>query len=189
MHTILQAHLEDMLIVNTILIIFTALMIWAAISDIRHYILSNKLCLSVALLYPFFIGALFINNALPEIQYIAYSVGISLIIFIILLTLFAYGLIGGGDVKLIPAVTLWAGPALTLKFLLITILCGGIVALLIICFQYIRKYPTKAKSSEKINFSMSKSSESENMKNNIPYGIGISAGGLYVAFELFQALN
>ena len=164
-------------------------MVWAAISDIRHYIISNKLCLSVTSLYPLFIGALFINNTPPEIQYIGYSIGISLIIFTILLAFFAYGLIGGGDVKMIPGVALWAGPALILKFLLITTICGGIVALLIICFQYIKKYLTKAKSSEKINFSMSKSSESKNMENNIPYGIGISAGGLYVAFELFHALN
>jgi len=177
------------LLFNLILLIFSCLMIWAAVSDIRYYILSNKLCLTVALLYPVFIASLYFGGSLPPLDYIAWSVGISLIIFALLVALFVFGLIGGGDVKLIPAVTLWAGPAFTLKFLLITTVCGGIVALLTISFQYIKKYLYRGKSSEKINFSMTNSAESENEENNIPYGIGISAGGLFVAFELFQALN
>ena len=164
-------------------------MIWAALSDVRKYILSNRLCLSVVLLYPIFITSLYINGTPPTLGYIAYSVGIALVIFSVLVALFAYGYIGGGDVKLIPGVALWAGPNLAINFLLITTLCGGLVAILIISFQYLKKYLTKEKSSENINLSMSKSPQSKNEENIIPYGFGISTGGLYVAFELFQALN
>lgn len=177
------------MITNSILILFAGLMIWAAISDIRFYILSNKLCISVALLYPVFIISLYLGGSPPSFAYLGWSVGIAFGIFAFLVALFAFGLLGGGDVKLIPGVALWAGPALTLKFLLITTLCGGLVAILIISFRYIKKYLTKDKSSENINFSMSQSSQSQNEENNIPYGIGISAGGLYVAVELFQVLN
>ena len=164
-------------------------MIWAALSDVRKYILSNRLCLSVVLLYPIFITSLYVNGTPPTLEYIAYSVGIALVIFSVLVALFAYGYIGGGDVKLIPGVALWAGPSLIVNFLLITTLCGGLIAVLIISFQYVKKYLTKEKSSENINLSMSQSSQSKNEENNIPYGIGISTGGLYVAFKLFQALN
>ena len=164
-------------------------MIWAALSDVRKYILSNRLCLSVVLLYPIFITSLYVNGTPPTLEYIAYSVGIALVIFSVLVALFAYGYIGGGDVKLIPGVALWAGPSLIVNFLLITTLCGGLIAVLIISFQYVKKYLTKDKSSENINLSMSQSSQSKNEENNIPYGIGISTGGLYVAFKLFQALN
>ncbi len=177
------------MIANFILILFCCLMVWAVISDIRFFILSNKLCLSVALLYPIFIVLLYINGTPLALEYIGWSVAISLTIFALLVTLFAFGYIGGGDVKLIPAIALWAGPAYTLKFLLITTICGGIVALLILGSQYIKKYPLGTKSSEKINLSVSKSAESEDEEKNIPYGIGIAAGGLYIAFELFQALN
>jgi len=162
-------------------------MIWAVISDIRFFILSNKLCLSVALLYPIFIASAYLAGTPLPLDYIAWSIGISLAIFAFLVALFALGYIGGGDVKLIPAIALWAGPAYTLKFLLITTICGGAVALAIL--KYIKKYSFSDKSSEKINFSVSKSAESENEENSIPYGIGIAVGGLYVAFELFQALN
>ena len=103
--------------------------------------------------------------------------------------LFARGYIGGGDVKLIPAIALWAGPSRILEFILITTICGGLLALLIISFRYLKNYISLHKSSEKINFSMSESAESDHEENNIPYGVGISIGGLYIAYQLFQALN
>ena len=138
-------------------------MIWAALSDVRKYILSNRLCLSVVLLYPIFITSLYINGTPPTLGYIAYSVGIALVIFSVLVALFAYGYIGGGDVKLIPGVALWAGPNLAINFLLITTLCGGLVAILIISFQYLKKYLTKEKSSE----NKKKKKRSKSSKENI----------------------
>jgi len=164
-------------------------MIWAAISDFRFFILSNKLCLSVLALYPLFILSLYFDGRAPDTEYILFSIGISIALFFVLLVLFARGIMGGGDVKLIPVVALWAGPDMTLIFLLITMLSGGLIALLTISFQYIKKTRTNSKSSENINFSMSQSSILENKDKNIPYGIGISAGGLFVALNLFKALN
>jgi prepilin peptidase CpaA len=46
--------------------------------------------------------------------------------------LFSRGLIGGGDVKLIAAATLWAGPAATLSLLVLTGLLGGLLCLLLL---------------------------------------------------------
>lgn len=174
---------------NIILTIFCCLMVWAAISDIRFFILSNRLCLSVAILYPVFIASLYFSGYQITLGSIGWSIGISLLIFSFLVFLFARGYIGGGDVKLIPAIALWAGPSRILEFLLITTIFGGLVALLIISFRYLKNYISLHKSSEKINFSMSESAESEHEENNIPYGVGISIGGLYVAYRLFQALN
>lgn len=176
------------LYVNAILTLFIVLMIWGAISDIRKYILSNKLCLSVTLLYPVFLISLYMNDTALSLEYIGYSVAIALLLFFILLALFAFGLIGGGDAKYIPAISLWAGPVLTIKFLLITTVCGGVVSLVYLCLFYI-KGRFKSKSSDKINFSMPLSKKFKNEENNIPYGVAISAGGIYVAFELFKALN
>ena len=126
---------------------------------------------------------------MPDYSYIAYSFGIAILIFIILATLFAFNLIGGGDVKLIPAVALWAGPALTIKFLLITMICGGLVSLIYIAIRYFNKRAFKSKSSENVNYFVSESSELEKEENNIPYGIAISIGGLVIAYDLYRALN
>ncbi|MEZ5758328.1 MAG: prepilin peptidase [Emcibacteraceae bacterium] len=174
---------------NLIITIFCCLMIWAAVSDIRYFILSNRLCLSVALLYPIFIAALYFDGFQVTLVSIGWSIGISILIFSFLVFLFARGYIGGGDVKLIPAIALWAGPSLILEFLLITTIFGGLLALLIISFRYLKNYTSQHKSSEKINFSMSELAELDHEENNIPYGVGISIGGLYVAYRLFQALN
>mgnify|MGYP000153256818 CR=1 FL=1 len=164
-------------------------MIWGAISDIRFFILSNKLCLSVALLYPVFVASLYINGTPLTYEYIGWSVGISLLIFAFLVTLFAFGYLGGGDVKLIPAIILWAGPAYTLEFLLITTVLGGVVSIMMLGINYLKSFNIPSKSSENINYSVSRLTESKNEEKHIPYGIGISAGGLYIAYEIFQALN
>ncbi|MEQ9361417.1 MAG: hypothetical protein RLO05_06905, partial [Rhodospirillales bacterium] len=43
--------------------------------------------------------------------------------------LFAMGAFGGGDVKLMAAVSLWVGPSACLDFILVTALFGGAIAL------------------------------------------------------------
>lgn len=177
------------MIVNIVLIVFCLLLIWGIISDIKDYILSNKLCLSVTFLYFIFLGALYINGTFPPFSYILYSIGIAAVVFIVLAALFALNLIGGGDVKLIPAVTLWAGPNLTLKFLLITTICGGIVSIGMLAIKYFKKTLFQPKSSENVNYFVPESSELENEGNNIPYGIAISIGGLAIAYDLYRAIN
>ena len=163
-------------------------MLWGTISDIRFYILSNKLCLSVIALYPIFLISLYIDGSLPNWEYIGYSIAISLTALFLLILLFARGLIGGGDVKLIPAVLLWAGPAYFLKFLLITTISGGLLSLAFMVIFFIKKRNCP-QSSENINLSMSKSEELDRQERKIPYGVAISAGGLYVAYQLYIALS
>jgi prepilin peptidase CpaA len=46
--------------------------------------------------------------------------------------LFARGYLGGGDVKLLSAATLWAGPAGTPSLLLLTGVLGGVLALFLL---------------------------------------------------------
>lgn len=176
------------MLVNLTLLLFAFMMLWAALSDIKYYILSNKLCLAVALLYPIFIATLYFNGTPLSSAYIGYSIGIAFVLFIALAVLFALGLLGGGDVKFIPAVILWAGPTHSLKFLLITALSGGVISMIYLSLFYIKSL-NATKSSEKINFSVSMSTVSKNEENKIPYGVAISIGGLYVAFEIYKALN
>lgn len=157
-------------------------MFWAAYSDLTSYTLSNKLCLFVTLLYPLFLFATYFDGHEIIWQNILISIGIAAILFIIGAALFAINVIGGGDVKLIPAVALWAGPAYLLNYLFITALIGGIIAALILARKRIKasKY---FKSSENINLPMAKQEESA-----VPYGAGIAGGGLYVAFQLYSTL-
>jgi len=119
------------------------------------------------------------------------ALAISGLIFIICAGLFALNMMGGGDVKLIPAVALWAGSlpnaaqptALILNFLFITALVGGLIAAFILLKNRLKtsKY---YHSSDNLNVPRSKKGT-----NAVPYGVGIAFGGLYVAFHLASALN
>jgi len=171
------------LLTITVLSIFCLLMVRAAYSDLTSFTLSNRLCLSVALLYPVFLFALYLDGHGLVWPDILLSLAIAAVIFILLATLFAFNVMGGGDVKLIPAVALWAGPGHMLGYLFIMALLGGVIAAMILARNRIKasKY---LKSSEIINLSMAQQEESA-----VPYGAGIAGGGLYVAYELFSTFT
>lgn len=167
------------------------MMIWAAISDLKSYTLSNRLCLSVALLYPAYLLSLYFSGTPLPWSQIGLTFAIAALIFAVCAGLFALNLMGGGDVKLIPAVSLWAGSlsnaahpsTLIIHYLFITALLGGVIAALILAKNHIKasKYYN---SSDNLNVPKSKRGVSA-----VPYGVGIASGGLYVAFHLASALN
>lgn len=163
----------------SILVLFSLLMGWAVYSDLISFTLSNRLCLVTTMLYPLYLGATYVDGYGLPVNDIIISVVISAVIFGICVGFFALNMMGGGDVKLIPAVALWAGAAHILNYLFITSVVGGLVASAIIVKNRIKtsKY---FKSSVNINFSVQKEGESA-----VPYGVGIAIGGLYVAFQLF----
>tara|TARA_R110002072_G_scaffold232567_3_gene390037 strand:- start:699 stop:1238 length:540 start_codon:yes stop_codon:yes gene_type:complete len=171
--------------VLTIIVIalFVILMFWAAYSDLTSYTLSNKLCLSVALLYPIYLLSRYLDGQMLPWFTVLLALGIAALIFIIFAVLFALNIMGGGDVKLIPAVALWAGPAYSLQFLFLMALIGGGIAAVILLKNRLKasKY---YKSSENINLSVAEKNESA-----VPYGVGIAGGGIYVAYHLATTLN
>ena len=90
----------------------------------------NRLTAGLALLYPIYVLVSPAPVAWPA------ALGIAAVVFLIGLGLFAGDLIGGGDVKLIAALSLWAGPEHFVWFMLVTTLTGG--ALSLICLWYRR---------------------------------------------------
>ena len=162
-----------------ILILFSLLMGRAAYTDLASLTLSNKLCLATALLYPIYLFAIYVDGQGLPMRDILISLAIASVIFMVCVGFFALNIMGGGDVKLIPAVALWAGTAHILSYLLIASLIGGVFAAAIIVKNRIKasKY---YKSSVNINLSVAEEKESA-----VPYGVGIAVGGLYVAYQLF----
>ena len=105
--------------------------------------------------------------------------------------LFALNMIGGGDVKLIAAISFWAGLAYVAEFLVIMALSGGVLALF-----YFLKNHNRVDPEVKPEVIINKSSESsatmtfgENKQTikgtHIPYGLAISVAGLFVVVKLF----
>lgn len=156
-------------------------MAMAALGDIRHYRIPNKLCAAVAagalalMVVEALLGAEARLYADP-VRQLWTSLIIAAVIFAGSTGLFAAGVMGGGDVKLLTATTLWAGPQLALPFLFITALVGGVVSLVVLVRT---KWAKAQETSPNLN-SLDTTIEAP----KVPYGLGIAAGGLYTALHL-----
>lgn len=105
------------------LALFTGLLGLAALTDLQEYRIPNSVTLAIAALFP-------VYALLPEADVaVVGSVGLAAAVLAGGTALFALGAFGGGDVKLMAAVSLWVGPAAFLDFLLVTALVGGAMAL------------------------------------------------------------
>ena len=119
------------MITDTIrLLLFPALMAFAASSDLFTMTISNRL--SLALAGGFFLLALITGMSLAALgMHLAAAALVLAIAFIF----FARGWIGGGDAKLVAATALWFGFAHLLDYLLYASLFGGALTLLLLQFR------------------------------------------------------
>ena len=86
---------------------FVALMIAAAVGDFRRLVIPNRLVLALCVLWPPYIAA----TGAVSLATIPASIFAAAAVLAIGAVLFARGLLGGSDVKLLAAASLWAGPS------------------------------------------------------------------------------
>lgn len=101
------------------LVLLAAVMVW----DLRWRLIPDWTGGGLALLY--------LAPALWSGQWplLAGHVAVAVAAFLTAAVLFRLGWMGGGDVKLIGALALWAGPAGIVEFMVLTSLAGGVVSL------------------------------------------------------------
>jgi prepilin peptidase CpaA len=147
--------------VSDLLVLFlAAALVVAAIGDIRSRTIPNWLTLGIALAaIPFWVLA-----DLPLWPEVALRIGIALFVFAIFAAAFAAGLMGGGDVKLLAALTLWLPPGAVMLLIVIMSLAGGALTLAMLIRHKL------AKASGQLE---------------IPYGVAIAFGGLWLIGERF----
>ena len=135
------------------LALLCALLVVAAVGDARSYIISNRLNGAIALLaIPWWLTAA--NLAWPMLgMQAALAVGV----FVVLLGLFAAGVMGGGDVKLLAALALWLPPVPFAEMFMIIAIFGGLLTAGFVVAHRLRRREGQPE---------------------IPYGIAISAGAL-----------
>lgn len=136
---------------------------WAAVSDIRHYIIPNTAPIIIVIAFVFV-------ACLMPMQFLTGGLLTSLVIFIIGAFFFARGWMGGGDVKLLAAVSLWAGPSFLSIFAVVTGLSGAILAAIML--SPLRRYMPMA-SADALTMTGP-------AQEPMPYGVAIAAGGLFV---------
>jgi len=149
------------------LLLFPALMAFAAWSDLFTMTISNRI--SLILVGGFFVLAVWSGMPLAQI---GMHVAAALAVLVVTFAFFARGWIGGGDAKLAAATALWLGFDQLLNYLTIASLLGGVLTLLILRF---RLMPLPAMLADQ-----EWAKRLHRMDSGVPYGIALAIAALMV---------
>lgn len=155
---------------------FALLLLWGATSDLQSFLIPNRVSLAVALLYP-----AYVLTAPHPVDWLA-GCGAATVVFLVGAVAFARGWFGGGDVKLLAAAALWAGPGLLPSLLLVTGAAGGLLGLIVLAQPVMARWRPGRLGLAGPAVEMGKGNSG--LQTKIPYGVAIAAGGLFVAVQL-----
>ena len=145
---------------DLLLVALAAILVAAAVIDVRTFTISNRLNLTVALLAPVYWASV----ALSPWPDMAVQIAAAATVFVLFACAFYAGMMGGGDVKLAAALALWFSPFATVKFLVLTSLAGGVLTLAVLVWHRARNHEGRPE---------------------IPYGVAIAFGGLAILTQRF----
>ena len=149
------------------LLLFPALMAFAASSDLLTMTISNRVSLILA--GSFFVLAFWSGMPLATI---GMHVAAGLTVLVVTFIFFARGWIGGGDAKLAAATALWLGFEQLLNYLTIASLLGGVLTLMIMRFR-LMPLPALLANQEWAQ-------RLHRMDAGVPYGIALAFAALTV---------
>jgi len=150
-----------------LLLIFPAAMVLAAMLDLFTMTIPNRI--SLLLLGSFLIFAPFTGMAWD--QFFGH-VGMGAGVLVVGVALFAIGVLGGGDAKLLAAASLWIGYNDFAAYLFIVAQFGAALAVLVLLYR--------AKMPPSFLLNVDWAMRLHNKKEGIPYGIALAAGALAV---------
>ena len=161
--------------ISILLFVFPALVIIAGVNDLMTMKIPNWINLSI--FFSFYPVALIIGL---DWVTIGLSSVIGLGVLFAGMIMFALRWIGGGDAKLFAAASLWMGPDGALAFILLSAIVGGLFCIVLMqaraWFQVI--VPSLPAWGQRLM----------EPKGDIPYGVAITAGGLW-AFTMSNLID
>ena len=150
---------------------FLGVLAVAAGWDVTRYRIPNGATVAVLAIWPAHAAITLAPSAWLE------SVAVAAAVFAVGLLLFSRRIVGGGDVKLITATALWAGPPAIATLVTVTALVGGLLAVLIASpFRY-----GLAMALDKAGRIQARDAI---LGRAVPYGVAIAAGGWAVGLGL-----
>jgi len=149
------------------LLLFPALMAFAASSDLFTMTISNRVTL--VLVIGFVALALF--SGMPAHDMLAHT-GAAAAVLAVTFVFFARGWIGGGDAKLAAATALWLGFDHLVAYLLYASIFGGVLTLAMIRFR-LMPLPKALAEQEWIK-------RLHRLDGGVPYGIALAAAALLI---------
>ena len=149
------------------LLVFPAMMAFAASSDLLTMTISNRVSLILA-------GGFFVLAAMTGMPLvdIGTHLGASGIVLVVAFVFFARGWIGGGDAKLAAATALWVGFDQLLNYMIYASLFGGLLTLAIMRFR-LMPLPAALAEQEWVK-------RLHRMDAGVPYGIALALAALWV---------
>ncbi len=149
------------------LMLFPALMAFAASSDLLTMTISNRI--SLVLIAGFFALALVIGMS-PAV--ILTHIGAAALVLVVAFGFFAAGWIGGGDAKLAAATALWLGFDHLLVYLIYASLLGGLLTLVLL--------QARAVPLPRLLVGQEWAERLHRKDSGVPYGIALAAAALAV---------
>ncbi|MCP3730147.1 prepilin peptidase [Sphingomonas sp. MG17] len=141
-----------------LLVLLGLLLVSAGIEDARTREIANWKNAAIALLaVPFWIA-----NGLAVWPDIVLQLGIALAVLAVFAAAFHFGLMGGGDVKMIAALALWFPFGQLVTMLIVMSLAGGAITLLMLIDKWLRR---------------------QSAQPEVPYGIAIAIAALLMLRE------
>lgn len=147
-------------------LVFLALSAYAAFSDVTRFRIPNWI--SLAIIADFIVIAVFgaVFGALDPLA-IVWRLGAGAALLIAGFALFAAGIIGGGDAKLLAASAVWFGWSGLFQYVILVTLMGGLLALAVLGLR--RVAPPRAWSGREWLINL------RSGDHGIPYGVAIAA--------------
>ncbi len=144
----------------------TLAMLGVVVLDASRYLIPNSLNFAILLLW--LAGIYFLPiHVLPALA----AAGIILLVG---LGLFALGLMGGGDIKLLVVLALWTGwGTATAEFLILTAFVGGILVIVLLILRSLVQVVMKGRNLPRILIH----------KQPVPYGLAIAGAFLLVLWQ------
>jgi len=139
----------------------TCLLLLAAWSDARRFLIPNLYPALIMLIFPVALLTSFPFEAPLWSHMMHFAVAL-----VAGMALFRFGWFGGGDVKLYAAVTLWFGISSALFLFVVTTVSGGLVVLVRLAFYFLKL--SVGSGGPKVRL----------LDRRIAYGIAIATGGI-----------
>jgi prepilin peptidase CpaA len=177
------------------LTIFSGLLLWAAVSDYRRYLIPNQVSLGALALYPVFV------LSAPEPVAWVFALVMAAVFFVIGFVMYLLRAMGAGDAKLLPVVMLWVGPKDFTAFMIVllggSLILAGVIGVRTALAQ-MRASEREAGGAAAVEVSglvrfgrlLAELRHVPFLKIQVPYGVAIAAGGIWVALNaLFTTLR
>jgi prepilin peptidase CpaA len=151
------------------------LLLYVATTDIATRLIRNEICLALALLG--------IAGQLASPMQVAESLIAATILLLLLLVIYTWGWIGGGDVKLLVALAVGLPLLGVIQLLTVTALAGGVLALVHLMMRLL-PYPRLAPAGSSFVRRVYAIERRRHLRHApLPYGVAIACGGIWTVFS------